>query len=183
MLADPPPLPVGQEPPPLRPCSPGPTGEESRAGDNGHPPATALHQGGRGKAKGKPARRKTGDRFAVLNAFVDFTAAQLKRSETVVWLVLFRDTKADGVAQTSQADLARRAGVNVGTVKRAVAGLRRRGLLTVVFRGSLRRGPSAYRVHPLARDGVKGAPAPPDKGAFRARNRVRGRAPSHKGPE
>jgi hypothetical protein len=71
--------------------------------------------------------------------------------------------------------------VNVGTVKRAMAGLRRRGLLTVIFRGSLRRGPSAYRVHPLTRNAVKGAPALPDKGAFRTGNRVRRRALSHKG--
>ena len=95
-----------------------------------------------------PARRK-GDRFAVLNTFADFTLSALTRAEIAVWLLLWRDTKRDGTAKTSQADLARRAGVSVGTAKRAVAGLRCRGLLTVVFRGTLRRGPSAYRVHPL----------------------------------
>jgi len=104
-------------------------------------------QGTRGKAKGNTGRRKAADRFAVLNAFVDWTAAGLTRAEVPVWLILFRDKKPDGIARTSQADLARRAGANLATVKRATAGLRRRGLLTVVFRGSLRRGPSAYRVH------------------------------------
>jgi hypothetical protein len=104
------------------------------------------------EAKGKPARRRAGDRFGAFNAFVDFTMQDLPRAEVLVWLALFRDTKQDGIARTSQADIARRAGVNVGTVKRAVAGLRRRGLLAVVFRGSLRRGPSAYRVRPLTRD-------------------------------
>ena len=84
-----------------------------------------------GKAKGKPARRR-GDRFAVLNAFVDFTMQGPCRAEALVWFALFRDTKPDGTAQTSQADLARRIGANGSTVKRAVAGLRRRGLLTVV---------------------------------------------------
>jgi hypothetical protein len=173
MVGNPHTIPVGCEPPPLRP-PPSPNGAEGR------PPT--RHQGHNGRAKGKPARRK-GDRFAVLNAFVDFTMRDLSRGEALVWLALFRDTKPDGIAQTSQADLARRAGVNVGTAKRAVAGLRRRGLLTVVFRGSLRRGPSAYRVHPLTSSPDKGAPAPPDMGAFRARNRVRRCAPSHKGPE
>jgi hypothetical protein len=142
--------------------------------DTPHP-----HQGDNSKTKGKTSRRKTDDRFAVLNAFVDFTMQELSRAEALVWLALFRDTKPEGTAKTSQADLARRAGVNVGTVKRAIAGLRRRGLLTVVFRGSLRRGPSAYRVHPLTNPADKGAPALPnkgapalpDKGAFRARNR------------
>ena len=177
MVGEPQAIPVGSEPPPLRP-SPSPTGL------NGRP--RAPHQGHNEKAKGPrgcpPARRK-GDRFAVLNAFVDFTMQELPRSEVLVWLTLFRDTKPDGIAQTSQADLARRAGVNIGTAKRAVAGLRRRGLLRVVFRGSLSRGPSAYRVHPLTSSMDRGAPALTDKGAFRAGNRVRRRHPSHKGPE
>lgn len=100
------------------------------------------------KGEGK-AKRKTGDRFAVLNSFVDFTAAGLPRAETLVWLILFRDTKPDGLARTSQADLARRAGANVRTVKRAVANLERRALLKIVRRGGLRQGPSTYRVKPL----------------------------------
>jgi hypothetical protein len=144
---------------------------------NGSP---RRHQGDTSKAKGKPSRRNTADRFAVLNAFVDFTMQELSRAEALVWLVLYRDTK-DSIARTAQTDIARRAGVNVGTVKRAMTGLRRRGLLTVVFRGSLRRGPSAYRVYPLTRDTAEGAPALPDKGAFCTGNRVRRRALSHKG--
>jgi DNA-binding MarR family transcriptional regulator len=85
----------------------------------------------------------------VLNAFVDFTAGTLTRAEVLVWLILYRDTKRDGTARTSQADLARRAGVNLATVKRAVVGLRRRRLVTRVAKGNLRRGPSVYRVYPL----------------------------------
>lgn len=140
MVAEPKPIPVGQEPPPLRP-SPSPNGR------NGRPPA--RHQGDQEEAKGKPARHWTGDRFAVLNAFVDFTAGTLTRAEVLVWLILYRDTKRDGTARTSQADLARRAGVNLATVKRAVVGLRRRRLVTRVAKGNLRRGPSVYRVYPL----------------------------------
>jgi len=113
----------------------------------------AADRDGRGqdKAKGKGAGRRTADRFAVLNNFVDFTLRELTRAETAVWIILWRDTKADGTARTSQADLARRAGVEPRTVKRAVAGLCRRGLLAVVYRGTLRRGPTAYRVCPLDR--------------------------------
>jgi len=104
---------------------------------------------GQSRAKGKADGRRTADRFATLNAFVDFTAGTLNRAELLTWLVLYRDTKADGTARTSQADLARRAGVNVRTAKRAVVTLCRRGLLTVVFRANLRRGPSVYRVRAL----------------------------------
>ena len=104
------------------------------------------------KAKGKTERRRIGNRFAVLNSFCDFTLRELTRAEIAAWLTLYRDTKPDGLAKTSQADIGRRTGLNVGTVKRAIARLCGRGLLTVVRRGSLRRGPSVYRVRPLTKD-------------------------------
>ena len=111
------------------------------------PPAmtpTAATAGGQRNTKGK-----AGDRFAVVNAFLDFSAQHLGRAECLTWLSLWRDTKRDGVAATSQADIARRIGAHRGTVKRAIAKLVDAGLLTVARRGSLRRGASAYRVHPL----------------------------------
>ena len=75
--------------------------------------------------KATPAIR---NRFAVLNAFADFTLRTLDRTGIAVWLLLWRDTKADGLAKTSQADLARRAGVDIRTVGRAVRSLRRAGV-------------------------------------------------------
>lgn len=117
-----------------------------------------------GGPKGKPKRRKAGERFAVLNNFADFSLAALTRAEIAVWLLLWRDTKPDGLARTSQADLARRAGIAPRTAKRAIASLVRQGLLAVVFRGSLRRGPSKYRLHPLTtrQAGDTGDTLPPD---------------------
>ena len=160
MVSEPQPIPVGQEPPPMHVCSPRLLGEGPGVRVNGSTPAHRSN----GKAKGKPARRN-GDRFAVLNAFVDFTMRGLTRAEVSVWLALFRDTKPDGLARTGQTDLARRAGVNCKTVKRAVAALLKAGLLTVVYRGSLRRGPSTYRVWSLTRQEVTPASSPPsDKG-------------------
>jgi predicted transcriptional regulator len=129
-------------------------------GDGSH---RRYYHGDTSKAKGKPARRKTGDRFAVLNAFVDFTMQELSRAEALVWFTLFRDTKPNGTAQTSQADLARRIGADPSTVKRAVAALVKAGLLAVVYRGSLRRGPSAYRVRPLTRERLTPANSPPGR--------------------
>jgi hypothetical protein len=108
----------------------------------------------RGKPKGKRAGAKANarERFAVLNAFVDFALADLSRAEIAVWLVLYRDTR-DGTARTSYDDLARRAGCSRRNVSRAVRRLERRGLLKVVHRGGLRRGMSRYRVCPLPKEG------------------------------
>jgi hypothetical protein len=119
-------IPVGEEPPPMDEIDP----------DASHPR--------RGKAKGKP-----GGRFAVLNAFVDGTMATLKPSERAVWLILFRDTKPDGIARTSERDIARRAGVSDRMVRYALTALERRGLVQVVRRGWLRAGPSSYCVFGL----------------------------------
>lgn len=103
------------------------------------------------KPRSRPAATGKGGRFAVLNGFVDFTLRDLDRAELAVWLILYRDTKADGLVRTAQTDLARRAGVAVRTVRRAVGKLHDRGLLVVVNRGGLRRGVSTYRVRPLTK--------------------------------
>lgn len=100
-----------------------------------------------GKPKGK--RRKTAGRFDVINAFADFTLAKLDRADIAVWLLLWRDTKPNGVAVVSQADLARRAGTSTRTVERALGKLRDLGLVKMVRRGAVGRGASAYCVSPL----------------------------------
>ena len=98
------------------------------------------------KTKRKAGR---GTRFAVLNAFADFTLANLTGAETKVWLILFRDAKAaTGTARTGQTDIARRAGVKPRMVRYAVASLEAKGMVQVVRRGRLNAGPSVYRVHP-----------------------------------
>jgi hypothetical protein len=129
-------LAVGEEPPPM---------DDSGPRRNGAGPR-------RDSAKGKSGsgRRRTGDRFGLLNAFVDFTMANLKPSERAAWLVLFRDTKSNGIARTSESDIARRAGCCVRMVRYALASLARRGLLRIVRRGGLQSGPSSYRVFGLA---------------------------------
>jgi hypothetical protein len=130
-------IPVGEEPPPLG-------GPEPAPSSNGR----QRHQGReRAKAKGK-----TGERFAVLNNFVDFALADLSRADIAVWMVLYRDTR-EGTARTSYDDLARRAGLNRRNVGRALRRLEQRGLLKVVHKGGLRRGASRYRVRGLPRDG------------------------------
>jgi hypothetical protein len=51
------------------------------------------HQGNTAQAKGKTSQRKTADRFAVLNAFVDAGMVGLSKVDVMPWPVLYRDTR------------------------------------------------------------------------------------------
>jgi len=110
----------------------------------------AARQAARPMPAAKPKRRTRSERFAALNAFVDFgiADAKLTPAEALVWLVLFRDTKANGLARTGQTDIARRAGLSVRGVKKAIQALNAKGMVHVLNRGRLNVGPSVYRVHP-----------------------------------
>jgi DNA-binding transcriptional ArsR family regulator len=98
------------------------------------------------RKRSKRGSRRHAGRFAVLNGFVDGRMAPLPRAAALVWLALWRDTKADGLARTAVSDLARRVGVDRRTVLRALRQLEDEQLLDVVRRGGLGRGVSAYRV-------------------------------------
>lgn len=128
---------VLSDPPPMRPTPSTPPPSPLAAGKAPDP--------GQSKPKGS-ATRAAGNRFAVLNRFVDFTMGGLTRPEIAVWLILYRDTKRDGTARTSGTDLARRAGVGRRTAVRSVAKLEGRGLLKRVRRGGIGRGATVYRV-------------------------------------
>lgn len=93
-------------------------------------------------------RANRSERFAVLNTFTDFGLVGLTGAETKVWLILFRDTKGTSTARTSQADMARRAGLSVRGVQMALGKLQAKGLVRLVRRGRLNAGPSVYRVSP-----------------------------------
>jgi len=128
------PLQVGEEPPPLL--------SDDEIGRK-------ASQQAKPKGKTKTAKGRTAKRFGLLNAFVDFTMASLKPSERAVWFVLFRDTKPNGIASTSEKDIGRRAGIRDRMVRYALTALAKRGLVEIVRRGGLRSGPSAYRVFGL----------------------------------
>jgi hypothetical protein len=120
--------------------------------DEEMPPSPARSS----KPVAKPKRRTRSERFATLNTLTDFSLAGLTGAETKVWLILFRDTKADGTARTGQADIARRAGLSTRAVKLAVKTLQAKGLVRMVRRGRLNAGPSAYVVYGLCSDTDKG---------------------------
>jgi DNA-binding MarR family transcriptional regulator len=62
------------------------------------------------------------------------------------WLVLYRDTKPNGLATTGLTDIARRAGYSQKTARRAVKELSTRQLAKRVARGGKGKGPNTYRV-------------------------------------
>lgn len=89
---------------------------------------------------------RSGNRFVTINAFVDITMRELSDRAALAWLVLWRDTKPNGLARTAVADLARRMGCSLSKAKRALAELRKKNLIDVPTRGGLGRGPSSYRL-------------------------------------
>lgn len=91
-------------------------------------------------------RRRTRARFADINGFIDVTLAKLTPAEVRVWLVLWRDVKPNGLACTSQGDIARRAGLKERMVRYALRRLIDQGLVKVVRQGRIGIGPSTYRV-------------------------------------
>lgn len=97
------------------------------------------------KARGKEPRHIP-SRFASINTFVDITMRGLSGRAAVAWVVLWRDTKPNGIARTGVTDLARRMGCSAATAKRALAELRTRKLIEVADRGRLGGGPSSYRL-------------------------------------
>jgi DNA-binding MarR family transcriptional regulator len=103
---------------------------------------------GKPTARRKTAKRQSRLRFELLNAFVDTGIADLSRGELAVWLILYRDTRRDGTARTSVADLARRAGIDPRSAKRSIKSLVDRKLIQRLRRGGLNRGVSHYRVWP-----------------------------------
>jgi hypothetical protein len=124
-------LQVGEEPPPMEPLLP--------TGAGG---SRSAFRGTKGSADHS---RSVQGRFRVLNEFVDTAMSRLSRADLAVWLVLYRDSR-DGTAQASQADIARRARLNVRNVRRALDRLQALGLVEVVSRGALHGPASRYRV-------------------------------------
>ena len=141
MVGEPQPLVVGAEPPALH-----------RANGSSPPGGTPARDAPPGRKRKRNAvqtapRRKTSERFAVLNCFVDAGMAELSRAELATWLVLYRDTR-DETACASEASIAARVGCSKRAVTTALGRLRQRGLLIQVFKGGINRGPSRYRVVP-----------------------------------
>jgi hypothetical protein len=97
----------------------------------------------RGRSTGN---RAVGDRWAVLNAFVDVALAKASEAELRVWLVLYREVRPGGLARAGMTDIARRAGMTRRAVVKGINGLKRHGLIEVAARGSINGTPNSYRL-------------------------------------
>lgn len=95
----------------------------------------------------RKANRKSPDRWATLNEFVDVIAPAITKTESLVWLLLFRHAKG-GVAETSQRTIATALQIQRTSAARALAGLVDCGLVWPVYKSSSRGAPSKYGIHP-----------------------------------
>jgi hypothetical protein len=80
----------------------------------------------------------------------------ISRNVKLVYLVLSSRVDRDGVCYPSQGLISTETGLSVATVKRAIAEMRRRGLLTVALRTTARGRHNVYHLHahPFAGEGV-----------------------------
>ena len=148
MTADPRIIPVGAEPPPLlTPMNLPNVTPPGRCGRMAGHRAERRARPQDGQARCGSVSR-CGSAFALLNAFLDEAVPNLARAELAAWLLLFRHAKPDGVVSASVLDLARRAGCNESTMRRALQRLQAKGLACRIKRGSLAGGPSIWRLLP-----------------------------------
>jgi hypothetical protein len=104
-------------------------------------------QRARSTPAGKAARNsRARGRFQTINAFLDVHAASMPPLDSLVWLMLWRDEKTDGLVRVGFASLAKRCGRSRDSIKRAVRRLRAGGYVHVVRKGTSASGPSTYRL-------------------------------------
>ena len=116
-------------------------GEEPESGETTQPLPSAN--------KKKPptqSKNRAVNRLKMENDFLDKVGMKLKPTTRYVWLLLLRDTKPDGTAQTAITDLARRSDVSTRSIDTALKELKQAKAIEVIRRGSPESGPSIYRV-------------------------------------
>lgn len=102
-----------------------------------------------GRKGGRTHRRRSRwptARERLAYAFLDTVLPTVPRAASQVWLCLWRDTKADGMACASIGNLAGRIRASRNTVCDSLKLLESRGHVEVVRRGYVGGGASVYRV-------------------------------------
>ena len=113
------------------------------------PPSDATEKANRKNGTKRSAGstpKRSGQRFKMLNDFVDISMQDMTPRQIAVWLCLFRDSRA-GVATAAQAYIAKRCGLKRPTVSTTISELEALGLVTTLHRGGINRGLSRYRVN------------------------------------
>ncbi len=111
-------------------------------------PETAHRTNGSRRSSPKGA----GQRFKMLNDFVDITMQQLTPRQTAVWFCLFRDSR-NGTASAAQSYIALRCGLQRPTVSTTIGELEALGLVVIIHRGGINRGLSRYGVCAISSTG------------------------------
>lgn len=106
----------------------------------------------RGSSRQRSKPKRSGQRFKILNDFVDCTMQRLTPRQTSVWLCLFRDSR-NGVAKSAQVYVAQRCGLKRPTVSTTIGELEALGLVVTIHQGGVNRGLSWYRVSGLVTEG------------------------------
>lgn len=99
-------------------------------------------------ARLKPAtkKKKSGDRWARLNTFVDLTMRKITNSETSVWVYLFRHER-NGTVDGSVRQIATATGLSIPGAHAALKRLIDRGLVEVLRKSRHHGEASVYRLH------------------------------------
>jgi hypothetical protein len=103
-------------------------------------------KGREAKARRTEAARR---RWMLLNAFVDAGMAGLEISDAVVWLALFRNARADGVATVARVRLVEITGLAPNTITTSIGRLVAAGWIERLRRGGPSGGIAVYRLQPL----------------------------------
>ena len=114
-------------------------------------PEELAQQAARDKARTAKRKRKDAarTRWALLNRFVDEGMAGLELSDVAVWVALFRNAGADGVATVARARLEALTGCKHNTLTVALRRLINAGWVARLRRGGPSGGCAVYRVqHP-----------------------------------
>lgn len=95
------------------------------------------------KAKRKDTARR---RWTLLNAFVDRGMAGLKFSDVAVWMALFRNSNADGVATVARTRIKALTGCDIKTIAGALSRLTAEHWAVRIQRGGPVGGMAVYRL-------------------------------------
>ena len=140
-------IPPGSVLPPLRPSGEAAAVPAERPSPDEPRSDPARTTNSKHSTKSVRASFRKGDQsFYTINDFVDVSMRGLTGAAAKVWIVLWRDTKTNGLAKTAISDLARRMGCSPTTAKRAVRELKAAGLIVVTVVGGLGRGANVYQV-------------------------------------
>lgn len=106
-------------------------------------------------------------RWWAITEFIDGTARGLSNAEIVTWILLWRDTKKNGLAKTSISYLAERSGMSKRRIQQSLELLIENGLVKRVKRGGMAKGKqwlSLWKVWPFMGEAECALPC---KGTYR----------------